>query len=287
MTAPLAAGAVAFRGLTLGYDRHPAVHHLDGVLPAGGSLAVVGPNGAGKSTLLKGIIGEVAPLDGRIEHPGLERRDFAYLPQAAEIDRSFPIGVHDFVAMGLWRRIGAFGALRPHRRAVAEALATVGLTGFERRPIGTLSGGQLRRAMFARVMLQDARAVLLDEPFAAVDSRTTADLLDLVHRWRAERRTVIAVLHDFDQVRRHFPTTLLLAREAVAWGDTEAVLTAANLRRARQLCEAWDDTAPVCRGPAVHAHEAHAHEVHAHEHAHRHDGAHSHGGAAQDREHAA
>ncbi|MFE1600641.1 metal ABC transporter ATP-binding protein [Methylobacterium sp. ID0610] len=283
MTAAAAAGAVIFRGLTLGYQRHPAVHHLDGTLPAGASLAVVGPNGAGKSTLLKGIMGEIAPLDGRIEHPGLGRRDFAYLPQAAEIDRGFPISVHDFVAMGLWRRIGPFGALRPHRRAVAEALATVGLTGFERRPIGTLSGGQLRRAMFARVLLQDARAVLLDEPFAAVDSRTTADLLGLVHRWHEEGRTVIAVLHDLDQVRRHFPTTLLLAREAVAWGDTETVLTPANLRRARQLCEAWDDTAPVCRGaagaPPDHAHagapaHAHGHE-HARDHAHPHDREHA------------
>lgn len=269
-----APGALVFRGLTLGYDRHPAVHHLDGVVPAGAALAVVGPNGAGKSTLLKGIVGEVAPLDGRIEHPGLVRREIAYLPQAAEIDRSFPISTFDFVAMGLWRKLGLFRALRPHRGAVADALAAVGLSGFERRPIGTLSGGQLRRAMFARVLLQDARAILLDEPFAAIDSRTSADLLDLVRRWGHERRTVVAVLHDLDQVRRHFPTALLLAREAVAWGKTEAVLTGPNLRRARQLCEAWDDEAPVCRGPAGHAHEAHGQEAHGeapHDHAHDHE----------------
>ncbi|WP_018261249.1 metal ABC transporter ATP-binding protein [Methylobacterium sp. WSM2598] len=269
MTASLAAGALAFRSLTLGYDRHPAVHHLDGVVPAGAALAVIGPNGAGKSTLLKGIIGEVAPLEGRIEHPGLRRRDIAYLPQAAEIDRGFPISVDDFVAMGLWRRVGPWRSLRPYRAARDEALAAVGLTGFERRPIGTLSGGQLRRAMFARVLLQDARAVLLDEPFAAVDGRTTADLLGLVERWRAEGRTVIAVLHDMEQVQRHFPSALLLAREVVAWGATEAVLTAANLRRARQLCEAWDEAAPVCRGGAPHGPPApgHAHAHGAHDHA--------------------
>ncbi|MGY2053229.1 metal ABC transporter ATP-binding protein [Methylobacterium sp. JK268] len=296
MTASAAPGAIVFRGLTLGYDRHPAVHHLDGVVPAGASLAVVGPNGAGKSTLLKGIIGEVAPLDGRIEHPGLARRDLAYLPQAAEIDRGFPIAVHDFVAMGLWRRIGAFASLRPHRAAVAAALARVGLTGFERRPIGTLSGGQLRRAMFARVLLQDARAVLLDEPFAAIDSRTTADLLALVESWHREGRTVIAVLHDLEQVRQHFPATLLLAREPVAWGATRTVLTAPNLRRARQLCEAWDEAAPVCRGgartDAGHAHGDHAHDHHArgdHDHGSHAEEPHGHGphGAAPDREHAA
>jgi zinc/manganese transport system ATP-binding protein len=273
VSAPLPPGSLAFRGLTLGYDRHPAVHHLDGTVPAGATLAVVGPNGAGKSTLLKGLMGEIPPLEGRILHPGLDRKGFAYLPQAAEIDRGFPIGVHDFVGMGLWRRIGPWGALRPHRARVAEALDTVGLAGFERRPIGTLSGGQLRRAMFARVLLQDARVILLDEPFAAVDARTTEDLLGLTRRWQAEARTVVAVLHDLDQVRRHFPTTLLLAREAVAWGPTEAVLTQPNLSRARRLCEAWDDDAPVCRGPA---------EPHAHEHGPSHGPSHPH-----DHEHAA
>ncbi|GJD50950.1 Vitamin B12 import ATP-binding protein BtuD [Methylobacterium crusticola] len=266
-----ARGALAFRGLTLGYARHPAVHHLDGTVPAGTLLAVVGPNGAGKSTLLKGIIGEVAPLEGEVAHPGLARREIAYLPQVAEIDRSFPISVFDLVAMGLWRRVGPWRSLRPHGRAVAEALAAVGLTGFERRPIGTLSGGQLRRALFARVLLQDARVILLDEPFAGVDARTTAELLDLVVRWHGEGRTVAAVLHDMEQVRRYFPVTLLLAREAVAWGATAEVLEPGNLRRARRLCEAWDDEAPVCRGappagPARHPH-GHAHADH-HDHDH-------------------
>ncbi|KMO10482.1 zinc ABC transporter ATP-binding protein AztA [Methylobacterium platani] len=252
-------GALVFRGLTLGYARHPAVHHLDGTVPTGSLTAVVGPNGAGKSTLLKGIMGEIAPLEGAVVRPGLARHDIAYLPQAAEIDRAFPIGVFDLVAMGLWRRVGAWRPLKAHRAAVEAALAAVGLTGFERRPIGTLSGGQLRRALFARVLLQDARVILLDEPFAAIDSRTTYELLALVRGWHAEGRTVVAVLHDLDQVARHFPATLLLAREAVAWGPTAEVLTADNLRRARRLCEAWDEEAPVCRAPAAAAHDHGAH----------------------------
>lgn len=239
--------ALTFNDLTLGYDRHPAVHHLDGAIEAGELVALVGPNGAGKSTLLKGIIGEAKPLGGRIDRAGLRPRDIAYLPQIAEIDRSFPIRVFDFVAMGLWRSRGALkGFGRGDQARVEEALAAVGVAGFEYRTLRTLSGGQLQRTLFARVLLQDARLILLDEPFTAIDAKTTGDLLDLVARWHGEGRTVIAALHDLDQVRRHFPRTLLLAREPVAFGPTETVLSARNLLHARQLCEAWDEDADVC-----------------------------------------
>jgi zinc/manganese transport system ATP-binding protein len=93
--------------------------------------------------------------------------------------------------------------------------------------------------------------VLLDEPFNAMDSKTTAALLGLVRQWHGQRRTVIAVLHDDAQVRDHFPQTLLLARELVAWGPTAQVLTDANLRRARAMAEAWDDNAELCRVDTV------------------------------------
>ncbi len=240
--------AIRFDDLTLGYDRHPAVHHLDGTIPAGSLTAVVGPNGAGKSTLLKGIAGTLKPLGGRIAVEGDEARQrIAYLPQAADIDRSFPVGVYDLVAMGLWNRAGLFGGIgRRERARIDEAIAAVGLTGFERRSIGTLSGGQMQRVLFARLLLQDASVILLDEPFTAIDAKTTADLLDLVRRWHAEARTIVAVLHDMDVVRRVFPQTLLIAREPVAWGDTDRVLSAENLLRARRLVEAFDPHATVC-----------------------------------------
>ncbi|MFL5208817.1 MAG: metal ABC transporter ATP-binding protein, partial [Microvirga sp.] len=175
----------------------------------------------------------------------------AYLPQAADLDRSFPLVVYDLVAMGLWGRAGAFGRIgRRDRPAIEAALAAVGLTGFERRPIGTLSGGQMQRALFARLLLQDAAVILLDEPFTAIDAKTTADLLDLVRRWCDEARTVVAVLHDLDVVRRVFPETLLIAREPLAWGETGAVLSAANLLRARRMVEGPDPHAEVCERAA-------------------------------------
>jgi len=238
---------IRFRDVTLGYDRHPAVHHLNGEVATGVLLAVVGPNGAGKSTLFRGIVGILRPLSGSIGIGGLDVRDIAYLPQTVDIDRSFPISVYDFVGTGLWRATGFFGGMgKGAREKIADALAAVGLNGFENRAIGTLSGGQMQRMLFARVLLQDARLIVLDEPFNAIDARTSADLIDLVKRWHAERRTVLAALHDMELVRANFPETLLLARGEVAWGATAEVLTAENLLEARRMCEAFDDSAAAC-----------------------------------------
>jgi zinc/manganese transport system ATP-binding protein len=223
------------------------VHHLSGEVAPGALLAVVGPNGAGKSTLFKGIVGAIRPLSGHVDLSGLSARDIAYLPQAAEIDRSFPINVYDLVAMGLWRKTGLFGGIgRKDREKIEAAIAAVGLTGFERRAIGTLSGGQMQRMLFARLLLQDAKLVVLDEPFNAIDAKTSADLIDLVRRWHKEGRTILAALHDIDLVRANFPQTLLLAREQVAWGDTANVLTPDNMLKARRMCEAFDDEAHAC-----------------------------------------
>src|SRR5262245_25812612 len=243
----MTAAALRFCNLTLGYDRHPAVHHLDGVVASGALMAVVGPNGAGKSTLFKGIAGLLRPLAGTIERGGLGVQDIAYLPQAAEIDKSFPINLFDMVAMGLWRHAGLFGSVgRQARSRIEQAIAAVGLTGFEDRAIGTLSGGQMQRMLFARLLLQDARVIVLDEPFNAVDAKTSADLFDLIKRWHGEARTVITAMHDIDFVRLNFPETLLLAREPVAWGRTASVLTPENLLAARRMCEAFDQQAGPC-----------------------------------------
>lgn len=246
------AAAIRFDDVTLGYGRRPAVHHLAGTIEAGSLTAIVGPNGAGKSTLLKGIVGTLRPLEGAIELTAGARQRIAYLPQAADLDRTFPLNVYDLVAMGLWSRAGLFGGIgRRDRARIEEAVAAVGLTGFERRSISTLSGGQMQRALFARLLLQDASLILLDEPFTAIDAKTTADLLDLVRRWHDEARTVVAVLHDLDVVKRVFPETLLIARSPVAWGETGEVLSAANLLKARRMIEANDPHAEVCdRGAA-------------------------------------
>ena len=241
------AAQLQFRDVTLGYDRHPAVHHLDGEVAPGALMAVVGPNGAGKSTLFRGIVGILKPLAGSIGLSGLDVRDIAYLPQTADIDRSFPISVFDFVGTGLWRATGLFGGIgKAAREKILRTIASVGLNGFENRTIGTLSGGQMQRVLFARVLLQDARLIVLDEPFNAIDSKTTIDLLALVKHWHGEGRTVLAALHDMEMVRTHFSETLVLARGPVAWGPTAEVLTPENLLVAMRMCEAFDDSAAAC-----------------------------------------
>jgi zinc/manganese transport system ATP-binding protein len=231
--------------VTAGYERHPAVHHVSLCWPRGSLAALVGPNGAGKSTLLKVVAGRLRPMHGSVR--GVVPEQVAYLPQLSEVDRSFPLTVEELVATGLWFDLGPWRwSSGAQRQRVRQVLAEVGLQGFERRPIDTLSGGQFQRMLFARLMLRDAPVVLLDEPFNAVDDRTREDLLCVLQRWHAEGRTIIAVLHDLALVRAAFPMTTLLARELVAHGPTAAVLSDENLLRARQLQEAFDEHAPWC-----------------------------------------
>ena len=237
---------VTLDNLTASYRHHPALHHVSGQFAAGSLTAVIGPNGSGKSTLLKSIMGLLPRLSGRLD-VAVPRARIAYLPQLAEIDRSFPIDVRDCVLLGGWGAAGAGGAMGSAALARAEAaLGAVGLQGFERRALGSLSSGQLQRVLFARLLVQDAELILLDEPFNAMDSKTTAALLDVIATWHQQQRTVVAVLHDDAQVRQHFPQTLLLARQVVAWGPTAQVMSPANLAHARAMAEAWDEDAAQC-----------------------------------------
>lgn len=229
--------AIELDDVCLGWRDKMAVRDLTGRFPEGSLTAVVGPNGAGKSTLLRGIMGWLSPLAGRIRLCGRSGEQLAFMPQQGGIDSSFPISTRDFVAMGAWRRVGPWRSFAgQERERLEEAMQAVGLGDFGRRPLSTLSGGQLQRALFARLMLHDADTYMLDEPFSAVDRATTEDLIALLKEWNALGKTIIVVLHDLDLVRRHFPQALLLAGQGVAWGDTADVLTPENLHLARHLC---------------------------------------------------
>lgn len=214
---------VALRDVAVRYGRHIALEGVTGQFAPGSMTAVVGANGAGKTTLLAAIAGTVRLARGIVDRRACGR--LAYLPQLADLDRDYPITVEELITLGAWQEIGGFAAPSPVLRDKARS-AAVGLTDRLKRRIGELSVGELQRALFARLTLQDASVILLDEPFAPVDAQTTSLLLDQVRQWSQEGRTVIAALHDLDLVRESFPSTVVLAGRCLAWGKTNEALRA-------------------------------------------------------------
>ncbi|PBI82165.1 ABC transporter ATP-binding protein [Rahnella victoriana] len=209
----------------VGYDRQAVAMPLNGQFQSGSLTAVIGANGAGKSTFLKTLAGLQQAVAGNISFTGGKRPRLAYLPQQAELDRSFPISVFDLVAMGCWPQSGLFGGIsRQSAVAVGQALETVGMTEMSHLPVGSLSGGQLQRTLFARLLVQQAPLIMLDEPFTGIDTQTTDLLLNVIAQWHQEGKTVIAVLHDISMVSRHFPHVLYLSAQQNLWGSARDVL---------------------------------------------------------------
>ena len=229
--------ALAVRGITVSYGGAPVVFSVDATFPEGTMTAIIGPNGAGKSTLLKAALGIVPRLSGRVEVFGRPfaqvRERVAYVPQRASVDWDFPTRARDVVLMGLFRRTGLLGRIGARERAAADAaLERVGMAGFAERQIGQLSGGQQQRVFLARALAQDARLLLLDEPFAGVDAATERAIIAVLHDLKAEGRTVVAVHHDLSTVRATFDRVLILNVRRIAEGSTEDAFTEANLRQA-------------------------------------------------------
>jgi zinc/manganese transport system ATP-binding protein len=207
--------------VSLRHGSREVVQDLTGTFASGSLTALTGDNGAGKTTLLRALAGLHPPSSGTIDRGGLVPSDIALLPQGSQLDRSFPIASRDVVALGLAGRIGPFRAIdRAQLEQADQALAAVGLPDLGGRAIGAMSAGQFQRVLFARLMLQDAPVLLLDEPFAAVDMATGRELLAILHRWHAEGKTIVTVLHDIDMARAHFPDTLHLNGAQTTWGPT-------------------------------------------------------------------
>ena len=196
------------------------LHGLSRVFAPGSLTAVTGPNGAGKSTLLLALNGAVPVASGWIDRGTLRARDISLLAQDGRLDRGFPVSCRDVVALGwtthlgLFRRIGAEQYAAADRALAAVGMAGEGLAGVGARPIGALSAGQFQRVLFARTIIANAPVILLDEPFAAIDEATQADLMDIILAWHREGRTILAVLHDQALIDRAFPDKLALTANA-------------------------------------------------------------------------
>lgn len=214
------------RDIALGYRENTLFNGLSMDITAGTTLAVLGANGAGKSTFVKMLLGLMDPLSGTLNWPQGRPHAIGYLAQMTEFDRRFPIRVRDLAAMGAWRSFGFRAGLdRTARARMMAALEEVGVLDIADRPLHMLSGGQLQRALFARVIMQDAPLILLDEPFAAVDQSTEAHLLSIIRRWKDEGRAVVLVVHDLSSVLDHCSHALLLGGQEATYGPVETVLT--------------------------------------------------------------
>jgi len=216
--------AVALENVSVQYARRRALDNISAVFESGSLTAVAGPNGAGKSTLLKTIAGILRPVRGTMKINLPVGGSVAYLPQTANVQREFPMSVIDAVCTGFWEHVGNTHAITPLMRAEAKhALDDVGLAGLENRQISELSGGQFQRMLFARVIVQNAQIILLDEPFTAIDGETTARLIQILLRWHEEHRTVICVLHDLLLIKKYFPESFVLAGKCLGSGHTHAM----------------------------------------------------------------
>ena len=231
----MSSAALALTGVTAAYGREPAIEGVTGRVEPGGALALIGPNGAGKSTLIKAVLGLVPLVRGTVEvlgqPPARARGQVAYVPQAEALDRNFPITARQVVLMGRYRRIGWLRRPGAADKAVAgDALERVGLADRAGDRFGTLSGGQRQRVLMARAMAQEARLLLLDEPFTGVDTTSTDLLLDVLDRLRADGVAVVMATHDLSVAHLACGDACLINRRQVAFGPIEEALTAERLR---------------------------------------------------------
>ncbi|MGQ4273816.1 manganese/iron ABC transporter ATP-binding protein [Terrihabitans sp. B22-R8] len=235
-----AVDGIDVRDVTVTYrNGHTALRNATFSVPRGTITALVGVNGAGKSTLFKVIMGFVPAARGEIRLLGRNVREalrenlVAYVPQAEEVDWTFPVLVEDVVMMG---RYGHMGFLRrpsaADRAAVDQALARVGMSEFRARQIGELSGGQRKRVFLARALAQDGHIILLDEPFTGVDVKTEDQIVALLRELRDEGRVMLVSTHNLGSVPEFCDRTVLVKGTILASGPTEDVFTHENLERA-------------------------------------------------------
>lgn len=234
------AQGIEVRDLTVTYRSGlTALTDANFTVPQGSVTALVGVNGAGKSTLFKALMGLLPRGKGSVRIMGnpvdvaLSQNLVAYVPQAEEVDWSFPVLVQDVVMMG---RYGHMGFLRrpraADRQAVDQALARVNMTEFRHRQIGELSGGQKKRVFLARALAQNARVVLLDEPFTGVDVQTEEAIITLLRAMRDEGRVMLVSTHDLGSVPEYCDRVVMVKGTVLASGPTETTFTPANLKRA-------------------------------------------------------
>ena len=199
---------ISLEQVHLHYDKKCVLHNLDMSIPSASMTAIMGRNGAGKTTLLKAIMGIIPLSSGTIRINDAQNLKFGYLPQITDFDRDFPITVEQTIAMGaMGKKTGDI------RQKITAALRDVGLDHMQKRLIGDLSAGQLKRVLFARLIVQDADIICLDEPFAEIDEQSASMLMRHLLAWKQLGKTIMVVLHNLEMARQYFDHAIILSTE--------------------------------------------------------------------------
>jgi manganese/iron transport system ATP-binding protein len=230
---------ITVKDVTVTYrNGHTALRDTSFEIPKGTISALVGVNGSGKSTLFKAIMGFVPTAQGSVEIFGnsvkeaLKNNIIAYVPQAEEVDWSFPVLVEDVVMMGRYGHMNLMRIARAKdKKAVSDALERVGMTEFRKRQIGELSGGQKKRVFLARALAQESKIILLDEPFTGVDVKTEEAIIKLLQKLRDEGHVMLVSTHNLGSVPEFCDRTILIKGTVLAHGKTSEIFTQENLER--------------------------------------------------------
>ncbi|CAM1630957.1 manganese/iron ABC transporter ATP-binding protein [Bartonella apis] len=217
---------------------HTALRDSSFETPTGSITALVGINGSGKSTLFKAIMGFVRLSRGSITVFGMPVRNalkknlVAYVPQSEDVDWNFPVLVEDVVMMG---RYGHMNFLRQPKdvdyAAVTDALQRVNMLPFRKRQIGELSGGQKKRVFLARAIAQEAKVILLDEPFTGVDVKTEDQIIALLKEMRKSGAVMLVSTHNLGSVPEFCDRTVLIKGTVLGYGPTSEIFTEENLTK--------------------------------------------------------
>ncbi|ANF56906.1 metal ABC transporter ATP-binding protein [Halotalea alkalilenta] len=223
--------ALALDELSLAQGGRMVLEGVSGEFPVGSVTALVGANGAGKSTLLAGIMGVLAPITGTV-HCAVPKERRAWLPQQLALDLSFPMSVEELVMTGCWPSHGALrGYSRAHYRRGREIMERLGISELAHRPLGELSGGQRQRALIGRTLMQQAELLVLDEPFANVDSASVEVLTEVFREMAAQGATLVVVLHDMQQLAQLADRVLVLAEGRGEWFAPEEIIPAHDIHQ--------------------------------------------------------
>ncbi len=185
------------RDIAIGYEGEAVLPPFSFAVRKGDYICIVGENGSGKSTFVKTLLSLIRPVKGEISYNGLRSSEIGYLPQQSAIERDFPSSVEEVVLSGsLNRKRSLFGYRKEERERALAELTRLGLADKIRASYQELSGGQQRRVLLARALMATESLILLDEPVAGLDSRSSSELYAIVNELNARGITVIMVTHD-------------------------------------------------------------------------------------------